>query len=62
MIKDILIGNFWNSDGVRLWLFQCHFISRSKQEMLEQIHADVFIDDNCNYVRDVLVIIHSKVV
>lgn len=42
--------------------FQCHFISRSKQEMLEQIHSDVFIDDNCNYVRDVLIIIQSKVV
>lgn len=62
MIKDILIGNFWNSNGVRLLLFQRKFISRSKQEMLERIHADVFIDDNCYYVRDVLVIMHSKLV
>ena len=35
LIDHIIIGNFMGDSGVRL----------SKQDMLKQIHADVFIDD-----------------
>ena len=43
LIDHIIIGNFMGDSGVRL----------SKQDMLKQIHADVFIDDNYGYVHDV---------
>ena len=51
LIDRVLIGNYWSMDGARL----------SKQEMLEEIHADVFIDDNYGYVHDVPVLFWVEV-
>ena len=42
LIDHILVGNMWNHTGPKL----------TKEFMLRRIHADVFIDDNWQYIQE----------